>query len=68
MPSSLFLITKLSIFPCYVGPLSSRHGSSSDCVWRRRPPAIKSNCEYVEEAAAESRQGVNIQLRAWEWG
>jgi hypothetical protein len=34
--------------PYYVGPLSQRHGASSGCGWRRRPPVIEGSCEYIE--------------------
>jgi hypothetical protein len=30
-----------------------------------RPPGMKGSCEYVEYAAAESRQGMVLQLRGW---
>jgi hypothetical protein len=40
----------------YVGPLSSRHGASSDyeCRWS---PGMERSCEYIEQAVADSRQG-----------
>jgi hypothetical protein len=31
-----------------VGPLSPRHGASSGCGWRRRPPVMEESCEYIE--------------------
>jgi len=30
------------------GSLSSRHGASSDCGRRRRPPDMESSCENIE--------------------
>jgi hypothetical protein len=38
----------LKLKPCYVGPLSPRHGASSGCGWRRRPPVLERSCEYIE--------------------
>jgi hypothetical protein len=31
-----------------VGPLSSRHGASSGCGWRKRPPVMEGSCKYIE--------------------
>jgi len=28
--------------------LSPRHGASSGCYWRTRPPDMETNCEYIE--------------------
>jgi hypothetical protein len=28
---------------------STRHGLSSDCGWRKRPPGIEGNCEYINK-------------------
>jgi len=28
--------------------VSQRHGASSDCGWRRRPPDMKGSCEFME--------------------
>jgi hypothetical protein len=33
--------------PC--GPLSPRHGASSGCGRRRRPPDVEGSCEYTEQ-------------------
>jgi hypothetical protein len=33
-----------------------------------RPPAMEVNCEYIELAAADRRQGVVLQFGGWEWG
>jgi len=30
------------------GSLPPRHGASSGCGWRRRPPGMEGNCEYIE--------------------
>jgi hypothetical protein len=30
------------------GSLSPRHGASSGCGWRRRPPDMEGSCEYIE--------------------
>jgi hypothetical protein len=51
-----------------VGPLSSRHGASSGCGWRRRPPDMEDTYEYTEQAVADSRQGVVLQVGGWAWG
>jgi hypothetical protein len=45
------------------GSLSPRHGASSGCGWRRRPPDTEGSCEYIEQAVADRRQGVVLQLR-----
>jgi hypothetical protein len=29
-------------------PLSPRHGASSSCGWKGRPPALDVSCEYIE--------------------
>jgi hypothetical protein len=34
--------------PPVVGPLSPRHGASSGCGWRERPPEMEGSCEYIE--------------------
>jgi len=34
--------------PWYVDHLSSRHGASSGCGWRRRPPDMEGTREYIE--------------------
>jgi len=47
------------------GSLLARHSTSSGRGWRRRPPDMKSSREYFEKAAADSPQGVNLQLRGW---
>jgi hypothetical protein len=51
-----------------VGSLSPRHGASSGCGWRRRPPVMEGSCENIEEAVADSRQGAVVELRGWAWG
>jgi hypothetical protein len=28
--------------------MSPRHGASSGCGWRRRPPDMEGGCEYIE--------------------
>jgi hypothetical protein len=33
-----------------------------------RSLAIEEICEYTEEAAADKRQGVVLQLESWAWG
>jgi len=30
------------------GSLSPRHGTSSFCCWRRRPPDVQGSCEFIE--------------------
>jgi hypothetical protein len=30
------------------GSMSPRHGASSGCGWRRRPPGMGGSCEYIE--------------------
>jgi hypothetical protein len=30
-----------------------------------RPPAMEVSCEYIEQAAVDKRQGVDIQLGGW---
>jgi hypothetical protein len=34
--------------PMLGGSLSPRHGASSGCGWRRRPPVFEGSCEYIE--------------------
>jgi len=36
----------------------TKHGASSPCGWRRRPPHMERTCEYIEWEVADSRQGV----------
>jgi hypothetical protein len=50
-----------------VDAMSPRHGASLDFGWRRRPPDMVGSCEYIEEAVADSRQGVVLQLGSSAW-
>jgi hypothetical protein len=34
--------------PCYMGPLSPRHGVSWVCRQGGRPPDVKDSCGYIE--------------------
>jgi hypothetical protein len=38
------------------GSLSPRHGTSSGCGRKRRPPDMEGSCEYTEKVVANSRQ------------
>jgi hypothetical protein len=47
-------------------------GSPVATAWRvlglrmeRRPAAAQGSCEYIEQAAADKRKGVVLQLRGW---
>jgi hypothetical protein len=58
-----------SIFRCYSSfILSSRHGASSGCEWRRRPPVMRVAANILNSAVAVSRQGVAFHLGAWAGG
>ena len=48
----------------FVLGLSPRHGASSGCGWRRRPPDTEGSCDYIEQGVADNRQGVDPRL----WG
>jgi hypothetical protein len=56
------LVFVIVMKPCYVGPLSPRHGASSGCGWRRRPPDMESSCVYTEQTVRDSGRGVVLQL------
>jgi hypothetical protein len=32
------------------------------------PSSLEGSCEYIEQAVADSRQGVVLQLGGWAWG
>jgi hypothetical protein len=32
------------------------------------PPVTEGSCKYIEQAVADSRQGVVLQLGCWAWG
>jgi hypothetical protein len=51
----VFLISRMRVaYPAHltlldlVGPLSPRHGASSGCGWKRRPPDMEDSSEYIE--------------------
>jgi hypothetical protein len=44
----VLLYWMLMFDPCYVGPLSPRHGVSLGCGWRRCLPDMEGSCEYIE--------------------
>jgi len=48
------------------GSLSPWHGATSGFGWRRQPPDMEGNCEYIQQAVADSRQGVILE--AWRLG
>jgi hypothetical protein len=49
-----FLISMILYIPWY--------GASSGCGWRRRSPDMESGCEYIEQAVANSPDGMVLQL------
>jgi hypothetical protein len=42
--------------------LSSRHGASSGCACRRRPPDTKGSCEHAQDAQDEAADGGKSEL------
>jgi hypothetical protein len=48
---------KLLITPYYVGPLSPRHGSSSGCGWRRKPPDMEGAASILNKQSRTTDKG-----------
>jgi len=63
---------------CYITSVvetaSMLAGSLVTTAWRllrlrmeERPPDMAGNCEYIEQAVADKRQGVVLPLGVWAW-
>jgi hypothetical protein len=50
---------------CLCGSLSPRHGASSGCGWRRRPPDIEVAANTLNK---QSRQPIRGDPKAWGLG
>jgi hypothetical protein len=43
----IFMVHGLMVVVNWIGPLSTRHGSSSAYGWRRMPPGIYGSSKYI---------------------
>jgi hypothetical protein len=60
-------IKQTSFFLAFFLPsiLLPRHGASSCCGWRRRPPDMESSCKYIERAVADRRKRAILHMWGW---